>query len=79
MATNYESIKADLIAFSDASKEFIAEFFYAPMGVEASPLLASVTLYALLAVAAFLVYRIVKPAPQPRYRKPETYDFGRNH
>ncbi|QHQ34457.1 hypothetical protein [Algicella marina] len=73
-----ETIKEDLLAASEASKEFIAEFFYAPMGVEASPLLTSVTLYGLLAILAFALYRISKPAPHPRYRKHVEYDFGRN-
>lgn len=73
-----ETIKEDLLAASETSKEFIAEFFYAPIGIEASPMLTSVTLYTLLAVIAFALYRISKPAPQRRHRKPSAYDFGRN-
>ncbi|MEO0913606.1 MAG: hypothetical protein AAFY59_11560 [Pseudomonadota bacterium] len=73
-----ETIKEDLVAASEASKEFIAEFFYAPIGVEASPLLTSITLYTLLAILGFALYRISKPAPLRRHRKPSAYDFGRN-
>ena len=73
-----ETIKEDLLAASETSKEFIAEFFYAPIGIEASPMLTSITLYTLLAVIAFVLYRIAKPAPQRRHRKPSAYDFGRN-
>ena len=73
------TLREELAAVAEMSREFVAEFFYAPMGVEASPLLSGATLYALLALGAFVIYRLMKPAPHPRYRKPIEYDYGRNH
>lgn len=78
MSIDLNLIKEDLIAASDAGKEFVGAFFYEPMGIESSALLNTVTLYALLGAVAMIAYRIAKPAPHPRYRKPIEYDFGRN-
>lgn len=78
MSTSFETIKDDLIAVSETAKAFIGEFFYEPMGVISSPFLNAATLYVLLGIGALTLYRISKPAPHPRYRKPIEYDYGRN-
>ena len=74
-----ERLWDDVIAFHANAKEFTGEFLYEPFGVESTPLLNAVTLYAILAVLAFAVYRVSRPAPQPRVRHQDNkYDFGRN-
>ncbi|MEO0387516.1 MAG: hypothetical protein AAF281_08290 [Pseudomonadota bacterium] len=78
MADMAEGIIADVTAISAISKDFIAEFFYAPIGIEPTPLLINATLLALVFLASFLVYRLVKPAPRKRYRARTSYDYGRN-
>jgi len=74
-----ELIWADIIGFTETSKEFIGNFVYAPFGIESSTLLNSVTLYVALGLIAFIAYRAVKPAHKARYRRPyNDYDYGRN-
>jgi len=73
-----ESITNDFAGLLADAKVFVGEFVYAPFGIEASETVNTVTLYAALAVVGFVIYRLVKPAPAPRYRTPvRDYDFGR--
>lgn len=76
--SNFESIKEDLIAASEAAKEFIGAFIYEPIGIESSPILNAFTLYALLGIAGMTLYRLSKPVRKPRYRSPVEYHYGRN-
>lgn len=69
----------DLVAFHDSAREFVGEFLYEPFDIVTSPFVNAVTLYAILAGLAFAVYRVTRPAPQPRVRRSDNeYDFGRN-
>ncbi len=76
--SNFETIKEDLLAFSDASKEFIGAFIYEPMGIESTPMINGLTLYILLGVVGMTLYRASRPARKIRYRKPVEYHYGRN-
>ena len=77
--SNTEKILEDLARITATSKEFIGEFIYAPFGIESSEVLNSLTLYFALGVLAMIVYRISRPAPHARYRRPvNNYDYGRN-
>jgi len=74
-----EKLWDDVIAFHADAKAFTGEFLYEPFGIESSPFLNAVTLYAILAALAFAVYRVSRPAPHPRARHSvNKYDFGRN-
>lgn len=74
-----EKLWDDIVVFHADAKEFTGKFLFEPFGIESSPFLNAVTLYAILAALAFAVYRVSRPAPQPRVRRPvDDYDFGRN-
>lgn len=77
-----ERLREDVVSFHDKAKEVTGEFLYAPFGIETTPFVNAVTLYAILAVLAFGIYRLTRPAPHPRTRPGITginkYDFGRD-
>ncbi len=73
-------LQDDALVLLGEAKEFVAEFFYAPIGIEASETLVNGTLYGLGFLGLFVIYRLSRPAPVSRYRKDNygAIDYGRN-
>ncbi len=63
-----EGLQSQALILLDNTHEFVAGFFFEPFGVEVSPGVIEATTYVLAALAAFAVYRLLRPAPHPRYR-----------
>ncbi|MEM1267888.1 MAG: hypothetical protein AAGI50_17920 [Pseudomonadota bacterium] len=78
MSDRVSEISADLAEGIDASKAFIGEFLYEPLGIEASEALMANTFYTLVAFALFFIYRVTRPAPRSRAKRRIKYDYGRN-
>ncbi len=74
-----ERMRGEIASFHEKAKDVTGEFLYAPFGIESTPFVNAVTLYAILAILAFGIYRLTRPAPHPRIRPGiNKYDFGRD-
>jgi len=74
-----ERLREDIVALHANAKEVTGEFLYEPFGIESTPFLNAITLYAIIALVIFAVHRVTRPAPQPRVRHPvNEYDLGRD-
>lgn len=66
----------DLIKLSDDAKIFVGDFLYAPFGVESSEGVNAITLYALIAIAIYVLYRVSK-REEPQRTKTRVYRRSR--
>lgn len=68
---------SDLQKFHETAKDTVGAFIYEPFGFETSAAVNTVTLYVLLALAVFVLFRAFAPVHKPRIRHADRYDFGR--
>lgn len=79
MSQTLQKLSQDFVVVGETARDFVGESIYGALGIQSTDFMNSFTLFLTVLGAAFVVFRIISPAPHARYRR-DTYgiEFGRN-